>query len=95
MGSPEFRHDWDGARYHFWSAPHQATFAANPDRYAPQFGALCATGLSSGKQLTADPTIWKIVDGRLYIFSSAKAREMAEKDPTLLGRSRKVHLDKK
>ena len=94
-GSPGFQHDWDDARYRFSSAQHRAAFVADPERYAPQFGALCATGLSIGKQITADPTIWKIVDGKLYVFSSAKAREMADKDPALLERSRQSQLNKK
>lgn len=94
-GSAAHQHDWDDARYQFTSATHRATFVADPERYAPQFGALCATGLSKGKELQADPTIWRIVDGRLYIFSSAKAREMADKDPATLERSRQAHLQKK
>ena len=95
MGSAEHQHVWDDARYQFASANHRATFIADPDRYAPQFGALCATGLSKGKEIEADPTIWRIVDGKLYIFSSAKAREMADKDPAMLERTRQAHLQKK
>jgi hypothetical protein len=94
-GSPAHQHDWDDARYQFSSAKHRATIVADPERYAPQFGALCATGLSKGKQIEADPKIWRIVDGRLYIFSSAKAREMADQDPATLERTRQAHLQKK
>ena len=28
----------------------------------------------------ADPTVWKIVDGKLYVFSSTQAREKFEQD---------------
>jgi YHS domain-containing protein len=89
-GSPEFRQDWDGIAYHFASEQHRAAFAANPDRYTPQFTALCATGVSMGKKVEADPNVWKIVDGKLYLFSSAKAREMAERDSSLLTRSHEI-----
>jgi YHS domain-containing protein len=86
-GSPEFQKDWDGVAYRFSSGQHRTAFATNPDRYSPQFAGLCATGVSMGKKVEADPNVWKIVDGRLYVFSSAKAREMADKDPSLLTRS--------
>ena len=89
-GLPEFRHDWDGVRYQFSSAQYKAAFTADPDRYTPQFAALCATGVSMGKKVEADPNVWKIVDGKLYVFSSTKAREMAEKDPAVLDRSREL-----
>lgn len=94
-GSAAHQHDWDDARYQFSSAKHRSAFAADPERYAPQFGALCAKGLSMGKQIEADPTIWRIVEGRLYIFSSVKASEMADKDPALLEQTRQAHLRKK
>jgi YHS domain-containing protein len=91
-GSPEFRHDWDDARYWFTGAQHRATFIANPERYAPQFGALCATGLSLGKRVRANPEIWRIVSGKLYVFASSKARDIVDKDPTVLQRARDAYL---
>lgn len=86
-GAAGFQADWDDARYQFTSARHKALFAESPERYTPQFSGLCATGVSLGKKVVADPTIWKIVDGKLYVFYSAKALEMAEQDPGLLTRS--------
>ena len=53
----------------------------------PQFGGLCTVGLSKGVKAQADPTVWKIVDGKLYVFSSLKAREQADKDPSVLARA--------
>lgn len=86
-GTPEFRQDWDEGRYQFASAAHRALFVKDPERYLPQFSGLCATGVGLGKKVAADPTVWKIVDGKLYVFYSVKAREMADKDPALLERS--------
>ncbi len=87
-GSSEYRQDYDGVRYHFSSAKNRDTFATDPDRYAPQFAGLCAAALSMGNTYEADPTAWKIVDGKLYVFRSQKGLEMAEKDPTVLTRAR-------
>lgn len=94
-GAANINYDFDDGRYLFSSAGHRATFAANPDRYAPQFDGLCATGLAMGMTAEADPSVWKIVDGKLYVFSSPKALAMAEKDLGLLDRSRKAWQGRK
>ena len=86
-GLPQFEKDWDGARYHFANARHQDAFSAHPDRYAPQFSGLCAAAMSYGKTFEADPTVWKIVDGRLYVFKDKKGLERLENDPELLRRA--------
>ena len=54
---------------------------ADPDRYAPQFAGLCAAGVAAGKRVEANPELWAIVNGRLYVFASLKAKETLEKDP--------------
>jgi YHS domain-containing protein len=86
-GSARINYDFDEARYHFASAKNRERFASSPDRYTPQYSGLCATGLAHGVKAEADPTVWKIVDGRLYVFYSAQAREEFEKDSSLLAKS--------
>jgi YHS domain-containing protein len=86
-GSAEFRHDWDGTRYLFASQKNRDLFASDPDRYAPQFSGLCASGISYRKDLEADPTVWKIVDGRLYVFNAPAGLERLDKDPKLIERA--------
>ncbi len=95
MGSAQNGYDWDGSRYLFSSIKNRTAFAANPDRYAAQFGGLCATGLSMGTKTAADPNMWKIVDGKLYVFSSVEAKQMVDKDPTILARSHEAWKKKK
>ena len=72
QGVPEIRYDWDDRRYLFSNTRHRDLFAANPARYEPQFGGLCAVGIAHGKKLKADPQIWRIVGGKLYIFSKVQ-----------------------
>ena len=79
--------DFDDSRYLFSSKRNRDLFAANPDKYSPQFSGLCATGLSMGLKAEADPNVFKVIDGKLYVFSSTGALEMAMKDPTLLKKS--------
>jgi hypothetical protein len=87
MGAKDITYDWDQARYLFSSTKNRQIFSSNPDRYSPQFDGLCATGLATGMKAEADPNVWKIVDGKLYVFSSPQALEMAEKDSNILVRS--------
>ena len=37
-GKSEFSYEWNEAEWHFASAENRDLFAADPDRYAPQFG---------------------------------------------------------
>jgi YHS domain-containing protein len=86
-GVASIAYDFDDGRYYFSKPKHRELFAADPDRYAPQFGGLCTAGLAKGMRAQADPSIWKIVDGKLYVFSSVQAREQADRDPSLLARA--------
>jgi YHS domain-containing protein len=70
-GQAALRHDFDGAGYLFSSAQNRAAFVADPDRYLPQFAGLCTSGLSKGITGQSDPNVWKIVGGKLYLFSTA------------------------
>jgi YHS domain-containing protein len=86
-GASAINYDFDEVRYLFVSQKNRAAFAADPERYSPQFGGLCATGLSAGMKAESDPRIFKIVDGKLYVFSSTEARDMVDQDPALLKKS--------
>lgn len=86
-GSADINYDFDDARYLFSSQKNRERFAATPDRYTPQYSGLCATGMALGAKAVADPTVWKIVDGKLYVFSSPHAREKFESDPAMLAKS--------
>lgn len=87
-GSLEIHQDFDGLRYYFANEQHRSSFAADPERYVPQFGAHCAGALSVGKVKPADPLLWKIVDGKLFLFGGPRAVAALEKHPGLLARSK-------
>jgi YHS domain-containing protein len=55
------------ATYWFSSQANLDAFKANPARKEPAFGGFCAYGVSVGAKFDGDPTLWKIVDGRLYL----------------------------
>lgn len=68
-GSSEFTFAFDDSSYWFKSAEHRAQFAADPERYAPQFDGYCAIQVSRGAKVEPDPEAWTITDGKLYVFS--------------------------
>src|SRR5689334_8346039 len=72
QGQESYELDWLGSRWRFASAEHRAMFAADPERYAPQFGANCAPSMAAGKKYPADPEAWAIVDGKLYLGASKR-----------------------
>ena len=66
-GNPQFTYEWMGARWQFASAANRDTFAADPAKYAPQFGGYCAWAVSNNYTADIDPEAWKIVGGKLYL----------------------------
>ncbi len=68
-GKSAISYDWDDGRYRFASTRHRELFISSPDRFVPQFDGFCTGGVSHGVKVKADPTIWRIVDGKLYVFS--------------------------
>ena len=73
-GKSEFEHQWQDARWHFSSTTNRDLFAANPVRYAPQYGGYCSLGLAVGEYANGDPEAWSIVDGKLYLVKTTGER---------------------
>jgi len=68
-GSSEFEVLFDDAKWRFANASHKAMFTADPDRYMPQFGGSCANSMARGVSVPANPELWVIVDGKLYMVA--------------------------
>jgi YHS domain-containing protein len=72
-GSAEFTAAFDGTTYWFKNAEHKALFVADPDHYAPRFNGYCTVMVSRGIKYEANPELWKIADGKLWVFGGPKA----------------------
>lgn len=70
----------DGVNYLFASKANKKTFDKNPEQYLPAYGGWCAYGVAVGKKFVADPTIWKVVDGKLYLNLDKKIQKIWDKD---------------
>ncbi|MEM7519756.1 MAG: YHS domain-containing (seleno)protein [Pseudomonadota bacterium] len=79
-GDALITHDWNGATWQFSSTDNRDAFAANPVRYAPQYGGFCAYAVSEGYTASTTPEAWKIVDGKLYLNYSRRIQRRWERD---------------
>jgi hypothetical protein len=81
QGRAELTHDHGGVTWRFASARHRDLFAAEPAKYAPQYGGFCAWGVAQGRLFDVDPvTGWRIVDGKLFLNFNADIQATWEKD---------------
>ena len=80
-GNKNFSYKWNDAEWYFASAENLDLFAANPERYAPQYGGYWAASLSAaGRVAGVDPEAFKIIDGKLYLNWSKKLADNFEKN---------------
>lgn len=80
MGNSMYSYDWMGAEWHFRNEQNKMMFIKNPEKYAPQYGGFCAFGASMNHLSEADPTAWKIQDGKLYLLTNAGAAKKFNED---------------
>lgn len=59
--------EWNGALWAFASEANRDRFLADPAAYAPAYDGHCAFGVAKGGKVPGDPTLWRVVDGVLYL----------------------------
>lgn len=68
VGSHTYAADWNGVAWHFASAQNRDSFAAAPERFAPQYGGFCAWAVAARKKLySTQAENWTIENGKLYL----------------------------
>ncbi|MGH8549252.1 MAG: YHS domain-containing (seleno)protein [Methylococcales bacterium] len=72
QGSDRYTAEFGGVKWQFTSEEHRDLFAADPQKYAPQYGGFCSWGVSQGKLFDVDPVNgWTVVNGKLYLNFNA------------------------
>ncbi|MFZ6010443.1 MAG: YHS domain-containing (seleno)protein [Bacteroidota bacterium] len=70
-GTSQFRHHHRGITYYFSSAANLEEFKKSPHKYEPAYGGWCAyTVATTGDRIKINPSSYKIIDGKLYLFSN-------------------------
>lgn len=67
LGDAQYSVTYNGAEWHFASQANADAFKADPAAYAPQYGGHCAWAMSRGSLAPGDATLYKVVDGKLYL----------------------------
>ena len=79
-GSPFINATYQGAVYFFATEEHKASFEKSPEKYAPQFGGFCASGVGVNRLLPVDISTWQIHDGKLYLNLNADVSKQFNMD---------------
>jgi YHS domain-containing protein len=66
-GKASITADYNGATFAFASEANRDRFLADPAMFAPQYDGHCAFGVAKGGKVPGNPTLWRIVDGKLYL----------------------------
>ena len=77
-GDSDYSFKWNGATWKFADKASLDLFAANPDKYRPQYGGYCSNQMSLGNLSNIDPGVWLIYDDKLYLFGHDVGRERWE-----------------
>ncbi len=68
-GKIELSVSYQGITYYFSSEENKDLFVKNPATYEPQYGGWCAYAMGkSGEKVEIDPSTFKILNGKLYLF---------------------------
>jgi YHS domain-containing protein len=74
-GTANYQTKYRGATYYFSSPEDLSIFRKNPTKYVPQYGGFCANGMKNRKPDDIDPTVFFIINGKLYLCASPAAEK--------------------
>jgi hypothetical protein len=76
QGDPVLSVSWRSATWQFSSVGNRDAFEMNPAAFAPQFGGFCAYAMAQRAIVPADPDVFVIRGGRLFLTFSADVRRL-------------------
>ena len=80
VGKAAFTSKHGNAAYRFAGKANKQKFEQNPQRYVPQYGGYCAFGVAVGAKFDGDPTLFRIVDDKLYLNLNPDIQATWQKD---------------
>ncbi len=72
--------EYNGAQFAFATEANRDRFVADPAAFVPQYDGHCAYGVAKGGKVPGNPTLWRIVDGKLYLNITKKVVGFWEED---------------
>lgn len=75
-GQPDFTVEWQGASWQFTSQASADKFAADPDKYRPEYNGYCSNALSLGEGLIpTNGQVWEFFGEKLHLFYAERGRQ--------------------
>jgi YHS domain-containing protein len=76
-GSSNFSYTYKGITYYFSNAKNLEEFKKAPPKYEPAYGGWCAYTMAvDGQRAKSSPVTYKIIAGKLYLFSNFSGNNM-------------------
>lgn len=107
-GTKEFAVAHKEQTYYFVNTDAMKAFQAEPSKFLPQYDGFCAYGMSLGKKFPSDPTVFTVIDGKIYLnkdasigklFAKNTKKHIAKADaawkPMAMAKEKKMMKDKK
>ncbi|HEX5171496.1 MAG TPA: YHS domain-containing (seleno)protein [Cyclobacteriaceae bacterium] len=69
-GTSNFSYMYKSIEYYFTTKETMEEFKKTPAKYEPAYGGWCAYSMAEGKKVKIDPLTYKIINGKLYLFSN-------------------------
>ena len=75
-GDPSISYAFEGQVYYFATYQSRQSFIEDPTKYAPQYAGHCAFAMSEHQTVSADPSVFTVLDEKLYLFQDREKLEM-------------------
>ena len=79
-GNKSITAEYNGATFAFSTKENRDEFLANPAKYVPQYDGHCAYGVAKGGKVPGNPTLWRIVDDKLFLNITKNVAGFWEED---------------
>ena len=87
-GSKVHSASFGGVTWWFASAEHRRTFVIDPARFVPEYGGFCAYSVGRGAAATADPRVYSVTGGKLYLFYDPAVKVVWEQSGSIANADR-------
>ncbi len=79
-GDSKITSEYKGKTYYFVSEDVKGMFDEEPEKWLPQYDGFCAYGVAKGAKFDTDPTVFTVVDDKLYLNKNKKIGAKFNKD---------------
>lgn len=81
QGQARWQSEYLGVTFYFADAANKARFESDPAAYVPAYHGYCAMSMVYAVPRRADPDVWAVIDGRLFLFADAAQLAAFRRDP--------------